>query len=339
MLRLSSAALLAGTVLFTIGCSRHSPSSAETIEQTPIEVATARVEQASVARFQAVPGTVRAVERATVSAQVMGTIRTANLAVGAFVSAGDVLITISADQISAQVDQARAALDLATNDHEREARLLDQGASTAQLVSALADRQRIAEAALAQAEAQLAYTRVTAPFTGVITQRHVEPGDFAGPGAPLFAIEGRSAFEVEVAVPDSLPFVAVGESVEIRISDQHIMGLVREASPAADPTTRTRLVRIALARDAGVRSGQYARAQWPVGSHEVLSVPTSAVSLFGQLRRVFVVAEGRTVLRLVKTGAESNGHTVILAGLSAGEIIVLDPPASLREGQPLNPAS
>jgi apolipoprotein N-acyltransferase len=66
-------------------------------------------------------------------------------------------------------------------------------------------------------------------------------------------------------------------------------------------------------------------------------VPASAVSHFGQMERVFAVEHGRAVLRLVKTGRTVADRTEILAGLTAGETVVLAPPATLRDGQPVTP--
>ena len=107
-----------------------------------------------------------------------------------------------------------------------------------------------------------------------------------------------------------------------------------EFSAAADPLTRTRLAKLELPVNSSARSGQYVRVLWPLGRGPALLIPTSAVQLFGQMERVFVVtSEGRAQLRLVKTATHSSALTRILAGLTAGETIILNPAAILRDGQ------
>ena len=69
----------------------------------------------------------------------------------------------------------------------------------------------------------------------------------------------------------------------------------------------------------------------------VLTVPAAAVSTLGQMERVFVVVNGRALLRLVKTGARDGARVQVAAGLDAGETIILAPPATLRDGQPVEP--
>ncbi|MCF3652504.1 efflux RND transporter periplasmic adaptor subunit [Opitutaceae bacterium LMO-CP1] len=276
----------------------------------------------------------QAVARATVSAQTMGTVDRAPIAIGQTVTAGQTLVTLSATELNARVAQARAALDQATRDHQREADLLTRGASTAETVRALEDQRRMVAAALDAVSAQLAHTTVVAPFDGVITQRLVESGDFAAPGTPLFTIEG-SDLEVEVAVPESLRSLTVGDPVTVEADFVPYAGTVREASPAANAATRSRLVRILINAAAPLRAGQFVRVRWPDTTVPTLTIPASAVTTFGQMQRVFVVADGHAVLRLVKTGHTTEGVTTVLAGLNAGETVVINPPAPLRDGQSL----
>jgi membrane fusion protein (multidrug efflux system) len=332
-----SIALLALT--FT-ACARNAdPSSAAVNSANALPapaVVTTVVETAELAQIRHLPGTVQAVSRATIAAQTMGRVKTARLNLGQQVNAGDTLITLSADALTANVTQAQAALDLATREYQREAALLERGASTSETVSTLEDQRRIATAQLAAATAQLDYTQVTAPFDGMITARHVEPGDFASPGTALFTLEGI-ALEVQLAVPESLAPATIGQVVPIELDDNHtVSAIVTEASPSADPTTRTRLVRLLLPTSPPANAGQFVRARWPDQPATVIRVPSSAVTAFGQMQRVFVATSGSASLRLVKTGHVQDGETVILSGLNPGETIVLDPPASLRDHQPLN---
>jgi membrane fusion protein, multidrug efflux system len=325
-------ALAALLSLNACGQPESSPNASTSLPTLQVEVAS--VAKSSANQERLLPGTVQAVARATVSAQTMGVVDRAPFAIGQRVSAGQPLVALSAAELTARVAQARAALDQATRNHQREADLLARGASTTETVHALADQQRMATAALDAVSAQLAYTTISAPFDGVISQRLIEPGDFAAPGTPLFTLEG-DALEVEVAVPESLRSLPLGEPITIEAESQSYVGTIREASPTANPVTRSRLVRILLAPAVPVRTGQFVRVRWPETTVAVLTVPASAVTTFGQMQRVFVVADNRAVLRLVKTGQTTAGVTTILAGLNPGETVVINPSAPLRDGQPL----
>jgi RND family efflux transporter MFP subunit len=282
-----------------------------------------------------VAGTIRPSARATVAAKITGTVITAELAVGRAVQAGELLVTLQAGELAARVDQAQATVGQAEREYEREQALESKGASTTDAVRAADDHQREARAALQEAQAMLAYTRIAAPFSGVVTAEFVKPGDLAAPGRPLFEIEGVDRLRAEVQVPESLPLPAVGAGLTVLTGDDPVAGQLAELSPAADPTSRTRLAKIALPAAATVHSGQFVRVLWPAGSRTALTVPATAVMIFGQMERVYVVNAGRAQLRLVRTGAREGDRVQIAAGLDSGEVVVAAPSAALRDGQPV----
>ncbi len=327
---------MAVAALAFTACGGSPDSTATTATELPtVEVTATTVSARVTPQARALPGTVQASARATVSAQVTGT-ATAVPALGRQVETGELVLTLTAPELAAAVAQATAALDLATRNHQREAALLPRGASTAETVRNLDDQRRIAAAQLEAASARLDHTRITAPFAGTITARFIEVGDVAAPGTPLFTLEGHP-LEVQVAVPESLPPATTGDLIAVELTADAVAdATVKERSPAADPLTRTRLVRLALPLGTPANAGQFVRVRWPDLPTSLVIVPAAAVSPFGQMERVFVVAEGRASLRLVRIGRIQDGSAVVLAGLTPGEQVVLDPPASLRDGQPLN---
>jgi RND family efflux transporter MFP subunit len=319
-------------VLVFTGCGRSpAPAAADSLPVLRVKVAT--VETSGSAQSQPLAGTVRPAQRATVSAQVMGTVERTSLAVGREVKAGDLLVTLRAAEMDARVQQARANLSHATREYERESALLQQGAATAETVRALADRREGAAAALAEAESLQGYTRVTAPFAGVITRDLVRPGDLATPGTPLFTLEATDQLQVEVQVPESFERPARGVSLPVRIEGRDVPGELVEISPSADGSSRTRLAKLNLPPDAPARSGQFVRVLWPRAESQTLWVPAPTVSSFGQMDRVFVVEEGRARLRLVRLGARLEDRVAVLSGLNSGEQVVVAAPAGLRDGQ------
>jgi RND family efflux transporter MFP subunit len=288
-----------------------------------------------------VTGTVRPVQRATLAPRIMGTITDFPVALGQNVKAGDLLVTLFAGEISARAAQAQSQLNLARRDLERERDLLTKGASTAEMVRNLEDRYAMAAAGLHEAEAMLGYTEIRAPFDGVVTAKEAQAGDLASPGHSLLEVDGRGAFEVATGIPDSLADrLAIGAPLDIVAPETGLTfaGRITELSAAADPTARTVAARIALPPGAVVRSGQFVRVRVPGAPARALLVPSAAVSVLGQMERVFVAGNGdRVELRLVKTGVVRGDQVEILSGLDPGDRVIPAPPAGLREGQALVP--
>jgi RND family efflux transporter MFP subunit len=318
-------------LLSLVGCSRHASEQSANARPT-VDVHVGKVTLDAQARTQEVAGTVRPFARAVVSARIMGVVAKSRLALGEHFQAGAVLVTLQADETQARVDQTRAALRQAERDYTRESALAAKGASTDETVRTAADQRDQARAALVQAGTMLSYTKITAPFSGVITGEFVKPGDLASPGTPLFEIQGMDHMRVEAGVPENLPALPVGRPVAVTWLGQKVEGTLVETSPASDPLTRTRLVKVELPAGAAVGPGQFVRLLWPDGHADSLSIPDDAVVTFGQMEQVFVVSDGRAHLRLVKTGARAAGRVEIFSGLNAGETVVVEPPAGLRDG-------
>ena len=327
--------LIAGVVLLT-ACGR--PAAAPpSVAARPIPVRTARVTADTVALFAEVPATIRPAERAVIAARLTGTIATLPWGLGQSVHAGDLLLTLSAPEAEARVRQAQAQLAEAGRAAERERTLVAKGVNPPDTLRDAEDRLRFAEATLAEAEAVLAFASVRAPFDGVVTAKHVLTGDLATPGLPLLVLESSQHLRAEGTIPERLASnLHIGDSLSVTLDDAAVpvAGRIEELSSAADAVSRSLLVRIAL--PAGpARSGQFARLQVPAGEAAALVVPPEALSRFGQIERVFVVADGRATLRLVRSGRGSAAGIELLSGVNAGETVVLAPPAALRDGSPV----
>jgi RND family efflux transporter MFP subunit len=324
------------------GCSNHDSPETAAVNLPSARVRTATVRIEDLPMITEVAGTIRPVQHAVIAARVMGPIEELPVGLGQRVKAGDLLVKIAAGEISARVLQAQAQLNQARRDLERERDLLAKGASTADMVKGLEDRFAMTEAMVQEAEVMLGYAMVRAPFDGVVAHKQASAGDLAAPGQPLLEIEGAGNFQVEAGIPDSL----VGRltagtplAVTVPVSGAAFNGSVVEVSSAADPFTRTVTVKLSVPAGTPVASGQYAQVQVPGASVRALFVPGGAISVLGQMERVFVVDHNRAVLRLVKTGAvrgfAGQQNTEILSGLADGDRIVVQPPTGLREGQPL----
>lgn len=330
--------LLAGVaVLLLSGCGGKEERK-QTEESAVAEVAVAEVAVADAVyqervRGQWLPGTVHPLNRTVLAAQLMGTVAVADFTIGQEVEAGAPLVVLAAEEVKAQLEQARAMVAEVERNYAREQALLAQNATPAENVRALEDALRIARARLQEAQTMESYRTVRAPFAGTITSRAVWRGDLAMPGRELLTLEGFGTLQVYAQVPDSLSALAKGTQVEIEADGRRFRAVLEEWSPAADPASRTRLAKLTVPDGTPVRSGQYVRVSWPAGVTRTLTIPAAATSPMGQIERVFVVDGERARLRIVRTGPIVDGQVSIISGLEAGERVILNPARSLRDGQ------
>jgi multidrug efflux system membrane fusion protein len=196
---------------------------------------------------------------------------------------------------------------------------------------------RIAQAqeAFASAEVMRSYAQLTAPFAGTVTQKTVDPGALATPGAPLLTLEREGDFRLEAAVEESkLPEIHLGQPVTVLLDTvgHPVAGRVSEVVPAVDAASRAFIVKIDLPAAPSIRSGLFGRAQFSLGTRPVLAVPSAAASERGQLTSVFVADGGHARLRFVTLGQRRDGEAEVLSGLEAGERVVYPVPPDLADG-------
>ena len=149
---------------------------------------------------------------------------------------------------------------------------------------------------------------------------------------------GRRPLRLEADVPEAvIGKLTLSDKLPVRISalETELAGVISEIAPAADPNSRTFLVKLDLPSTSGLRAGQFGRVAMPVGETTALRVPTSAVVQRGQMELVFMVVDGKAQLRIVKTGKRIGDELELVSGVEAGEKIVVGNAASLADGQPL----
>ncbi|HJT29574.1 MAG TPA: efflux RND transporter periplasmic adaptor subunit [Pyrinomonadaceae bacterium] len=234
-----------------------------------------------------------------------------------------------------EFDEVRTKYEIAKAESERADRLLQVAAARQNTMRARIDQ---AKADIANARVYVGYSRIAAPIGGVVVSKQADVGYMATPGMPLLTIENSTSYQLHAAVEESrLGTIHLNDQVHVvleALGNTDLMGAVDEIVPAADPATRSYIVKIVLANgDIQLRSGLYGKARFITGQRKILSVPQTAVTQQGQLVGVFVVDQsGVARLRLVKTGRIIGDRIELLSGLNDGEEIVSDGIASLRDG-------
>lgn len=322
------------------GCDKESAKSAKTSQSLPLaKVSIAKVRKIIAANQMEVVGTVQAVERAEISAKISGNIINFKVNLGSKVEQGDLLVELSAGEILAKKQQAEAQLKQTKRNLAREEKLLKKNATTPHTVKSLRDSTRIAEAAYREAVTMLGYTRITAPFSGLITQKIGNVGDLATPGKPLLYIEEENNLQVLADIPEVMLLrVKIGDKLSVFVpsANLRIEAIVAEVSPVADPSSRSAPIKLHVTYDPRLRSGQFARVTLALEQAETLTIPSSALIPLGQIERVFVKQDNKASLRLVRSGTRNNGSIEILSGLFEGETVITQGNQNLLDGQPVS---
>jgi RND family efflux transporter MFP subunit len=257
----------------------------------------------------------------------------------------------SSTAAEAEARSAQASLALARATHERVLSLQSTGSATRQELDEATAALHAAEARAASAAARVleagsnvgraqaasdaagaadAFTRITAPFDGLVSEKLVDPGAMASPGTPLLRIEDTSDFRLEVRMDESrAAHVVTGAAVAVFFdAGPPVTGTVSEISRAVEADARAFLVKIALPETPGLRSGMFGRARFQGPVRQVLTAPAEAIVRRGQMASVFVVENGVARLRLVNVSG-----TEVLAGLTTGDVVIVGPPPDLVDGR------
>ena len=319
------------------GCGHKREGSKDNSSSLPsAQVRVQKVESKSRPVTEEVVGTVRAKLHATLEAKLSGRIDKLPVVLGQWVKVGELVARLDAAEFNARLEQAQASLEQAERDWKRVSVLFEQQAVTRAEYDAAQSRQRVAKGATAEAKAMSSYVEVLAPFDGVVTKKWVDVGDLAAPGKPLVELEDPSALRLEADVPESLiARVRLGDKLPVRVAllSGGLEGVVSEIAPVSDSSSRTFLVKLDLPTSASLRSGQFARVAVPVDETSALRVPVGAVVQRGQMEMVFVETNRVAHLRLVKTGKRVGDEVELVSGVEAGERVVTEGAAQLRDGQ------
>ena len=315
-------------------------------------------------------GYVVARRKAVVSAKIQGRLSELRVEEGSVVRAGEILARLESIDYEAQVARARAAVQRAEADlaeFQRQLRLSEELARVKVLSrderEAAASRVRIAEAQLAQAQADLAFagaqlqnTVIRAPFSGVVVKKMAEVGESVAPIPPgvnistssgaIVALADLQTLEVEADVAEAnVARVAGGQPAEVTVEaipDRRYKAVLRQVIPTADRTKATVMVKVTiLDKDKDLKPEMSAKVTFLEREKEqpaetvatpVVLVPRAAVVTRDGKSSVFLVRDGKAQVRAVVLGTERQGQVIVRDGLAGGETIVAKPPEALRDG-------
>jgi RND family efflux transporter MFP subunit len=320
-------------------------AASTTAPAAEIPLATVTLQYETAPRERIWDGTVEAVNQATVSAQTSGRVAEIFYDVDDLVPAGAPIMRFTDTEQKAALDSARGAVveaearaAEAESEFTRIAAMFENGTvARARFEQAQANRNAAvarltaARSSVTNAEQQLEYTVVRAPYAGIVSRRHVEVGELVRPGAPLMSGLSLEHLRVVVDVPQSMiaPIRDIGKANVYAGDGQPIAAESLTFFPVADPATNTFRVRATLpAASATLYPGTFVKIGFIVGQTERLLLPASAIVRRSELTAAYVVGEDVVMLRQIRVGRRYGDKVEVLAGLAAGEVVALDPVAA-----------
>ncbi|MFZ5539203.1 MAG: efflux RND transporter periplasmic adaptor subunit [Pseudomonadota bacterium] len=305
----------------------------------PVEVVVLQPARIS-EELQAV-GSLRSNESVILRPEVSGRIATIAFRDGQPVKRGQLLVALDSSLNQAEVEQARAELDLAMSNLKRTEDLARKNFVSSSAQEQAASNVDVLAAKLKLAEARLAKMRIVAPFDGVVGIRNVSLGDYVREGTDLVNVEDIHLLKVDFRLPERyFTQLKVGQAVEVvadALPGARYAGTVEAINPRIDASGRSLEVRARLANtDGRLRPGMFARVRVIVGERtNALLVPEEAIVPLGDDFFVYTVADGKANRVRVKLGVRRESQVELLEGVKAGDRVVTAGMRVQRDGQPV----
>lgn len=313
---------------------------------TPVAVAT--VEPMEFADVVSALGTARANESVTITAKVSDTISRIAFDSGQRVEVGQILVEQTDREEAASLNEARATLREAQQEHERFQDLAERGIAPTQRSQETQAELDRASARVRAVEARMADRIIRAPFAGRVGLRNVSPGELVGPGDVIATLDDDTVIKLDFTIPERF-FSAVETGLEIRAqSDAYpgavFNGSITEVESRIDPVTRSVTVRAEIANEDGrLRPGMLLTVEVRRGERTRPAIPEGALIRVADNAFVYVIADGEngTVARRqpVEVGMRTGGMLEILSGLETGDRVVSEGTHRVQPGSPVQVVS
>lgn len=319
-------------------------------QEGAVAVTTAAVEERSFRASVPFTGTLLAVNRAELKAEVAGRVTRVTVHEGDRVAKGTVLsaqdeedLQLAVEAAEAQLSQAQAQAQQARRDNDRAQALLEKRSITRQAAqqaetffNASTAAARAAESNLGLAKSRLHKARITAPFDGEVASRAIQPGEMLSPGQPALVVVDNRRLEILADLPaEALPLVKVGLKASFRIAGfaDPFQATLTQVSPSLQAEGRTLRVRLEVPNaDGRLKGGLFAEGEFlSEGEVKRPALPASVVTAVGRDADVYVVEGGTARRRRVSVGAEQNGWRPV-DGLAKGAEVVAQGRDQIADG-------
>jgi RND family efflux transporter MFP subunit len=333
---------LLGLVLTLTGCGGDGGSAKGAGKKraaSPHLVTAHTAERGPVTAHHDRPGSLRFRRLVRIHSQEEGRITELTVFEGDLVAKDAPLVQLEDDLLRAQLDKVRATKEQKKLDLQRQEGLRKKRAVSEDELAQARTALTVAQAEERLLETRLAFTRISAPFAGIITKRLVEPGDFVTKNSHLLTLADPASLIAEVYASELiLPQVKLGDRAALRIDAlgaQRFEGNVLRIHPALSKTSRQAIVEVSMNPiPEGARAGQFVRARLSTAANDRLLVPFRAVRRDRDGEFLWVLNDaGEADRRPVRSGLRITDRIEILEGLESGERVVTRGFLGLAEGK------
>ncbi len=313
------------------GGPRNSAPAAVTTEQVRSERLTQKLEAL---------GNARANESVDISSKTSNIVTAVRFRDGERVRAGQVLVQLDDATARADVAAAQAAVTESESQYNRSRELLSTQALSKSQFDQLEGTLKSNRARLQAAQARLEDTVIRAPFSGRVGLRRVSVGTLISPGDVITTLDDTSLIKLDFSVPETY-VASLREGLTVRATapafpGRSFAGKVASIDSRVDMNTRSVVVRALLANEDGaLKPGMFLNVSVGRDERETLVIPEEALTPEAEKQFVFVVTDGKAVRREVRIGGRSPGNVEILAGLEAGERVIVEGTQKVRNGAPV----
>jgi membrane fusion protein (multidrug efflux system) len=339
------------TIILICGCSPAVPGDPPKEAATPLVVQIARAKRGPIIRYIALPGEVKPYQQATLYAKVAGYLKNIAVDKGDEVHAGDLLAEIEVPEMLADRVRYKAEVEVAALDYQRlsESQKKVPDLVVPQTVDNAKAKLEVARASLEHTDALLGFAKITAPFSGVITRRMVDPGAFipaatsggSAENASIVTVTDFAKVRVQVAVPEiESSLVVKDQPVKLSVEGlprRNFEGKITRFAYALDEGSKTMLTEIELPNPKlELRPGMYALVKIGLEKKDdALLVPVEAVLFEKAGSSVFGLADGKAKKVPVKTGFIDGANVEIISGITGDQPLILAGKKPLTDGQPV----
>ncbi len=328
-----SSLALTGALLGTLACG-HKEARPEAKELP--KVAVSLVAQGAPGGGAWVAATLQSTRTGMMSTRMAAQVRRVLVQEGQRVSAGTLLISLGDEDLQGQLKAAETGLATVEAYHRRIQALQAQKASTPVELEQVEAQVAQAQAGVTALKANIAYTQIRAPFSGVVQSRKVNEGDFVGPGMPLLELVGDGEQELVATLSeDEAKGLKTGSKVAFESEGVEGQAQVTGLAPGGDPYSHKGTLRAKVLKPKGLRQGSFARILVPgLPAAKGVSVPRGALVQRGELTGVFIAKDNHAELRWLSLGEGDGAYLSVRSGLKDGEKVI-DHPGALQDGQPI----
>jgi membrane fusion protein (multidrug efflux system) len=305
----------------------------------PVEAEVVKAER--IAQEIIAVGSLRSNESVTLSSEIAGRIAGIHFKEGQPVGKGALLFELDDSIYRAEREQARAGLALSEANHKRAEELFGRNLISTRERDEAAAKLDVDRAAVALTDARLAKTRIRAPFQGVVGLRAVSPGDYVTAGQALAPLEQLSVLKADFRLSEAaLPAIKVGQALNLEVDaypGKSFQGRVYAIDPRLAEATRSIGVRASVPNDKSeLRPGLFARVRLVIAERDgAVLVPEQAIVPQGEKLFVYVIEDGKAMMRPVELGVRQAGRVEVTSGVKPGDVVITAGVQKIGPGAPV----